>query len=140
MTPPEMRARPRDARDAVVLSEEDLARRGMADASDRELLVALMRGWCLAAAVPLALDRVEGDPLRSAGRFPGELLRGVMEVPSSYWSRHPRMHERFLAALRAAASLRRRLPADERMRFWTPLDQAALPRPLGAADDDGPNR
>lgn len=137
MTPPEVRSRQGDA---IALSEEELARRGVADASDRELLVALLRGWCLAAVVPLVLDRVERDPLRSAGRFPGELLRGLMEVPSGHWSRHPRSHARFLAALRAAAAMRRRLPVDERMRFWTPLDQPALPRSRGAPGDGGDGR
>ena len=138
MTPPETRRR---ASDAALVAREELARREVADASDRELLVALVRGWCLEAVVPLALERVERDPLRSAGRFPGELLRGLMELPSGHWSRHPRQHARFLAALREAASLRRRLPPDERMRFWTPLDQPALPRLRDAAGEgDGVDR
>ena len=97
----------------------------MAETSDRELLTALTSGWCLGAVVPIALDRVEREPLRSAGRFDGVLLRGLMEVPSGFWSRHPRLHARFLAALRAAAALRRTLPPEERMRFWTPLGQPA---------------
>lgn len=102
-----------------------MAQRCVADASDRELFVALVRGWCLAAVVPLALDRAERDPLRSAGHFEGELLRGLMEVPSGFWARHDRLHARFLEVVRAAATLRRRLPPEERMRFWTPLDFAA---------------
>lgn len=104
---------------------EALARLHVANVSDRELLVALVHGRLLEAVVPLALDRVEREPLRDAGRFAGELLRGLMEVPGGFWARHPRLHVRFVAALRAGAALRWQLPPDERMRFWTPLDVPA---------------
>ena len=91
--------------------------------TSRELLSALLNGWCLGAAVPLALARVERDPLVSAGTFPGDLMRGLMEVPGAFWVRHPRLFDRYRAALRESAARRRRLPADERMRFWSPIER-----------------
>ena len=93
--------------------------------SPREVLAALVAGAELSAAVPLALDLVERDPLLSAGRFPGDLLRGLMAVPGQLWGRHPWMYERYQAALRAGAVLRRHLPLEQRMAFWDALDPTA---------------
>lgn len=118
----------------TVVHAEQLARRPVVDASPHDLLVSLMHGWYLNAVVPLALDAVERDPLCSTGQFPGDLLRGLMEVPGTFWGRHARLYDRFRDALRAGAARRRRLPADQRMDFWSPLQQDALtqgsPSPL----------
>jgi hypothetical protein len=106
--------------------EECAAPEPAADAGDGELLDALVRERALSTVVPLVLERVERDPLRSAGRFSGDLVRGLMEVPGAFWSRHEHLYLRFLHALRACAALRRHLPPGARMEFWTPLDGAAL--------------
>lgn len=97
-------------------------------ATRAELLVALVRGECLSAVVPMVLDVVELTPLASAGCFPGDLLRGLMEVPGRFWSRYPRWYDRYRDALRAGAALRRRLPPEQRMEFWSVLDVARLER------------
>lgn len=90
-------------------------------ASLAEVLDALMHGACLSAVVPIAIARVERDPLVRAAHFNGDLMRGLMEVPGAFWGRHPRLYDRYREALRRSASLRRRLPTEERMRFWSPL-------------------
>ena len=90
-----------------------------------DLLVALVRGSHLGAVVPAALDLVHQDPLASVGHFRGDLLRGLMEVPGSFWGGHPGLFDRYRDALRAAAMLRRTLPPDQRLDFWKPLDLAA---------------
>jgi hypothetical protein len=87
----------------------------------RDLLAALIQCRCLAATVPKVLDVVEEDPLASSGQFAGDLLRGLMEVPGSYWGRHPKDYARYRAALRHGALHRRRLPPELRMNFWEPL-------------------
>ena len=102
--------------------ELDAAQRPVVDASLDEVLIALVRGWCLGAVVPIALTRVERDPLVRARCFDGDLMRGLMEVPGAFWGRHPRLYDRYREALRQSAALRRRLPAEERMRFWSPLN------------------
>lgn len=96
------------------------------DASQRELLIALVCGPCTAGAVRAALDVVERDPLASAGCFRGDVLRGLMEVDGSVWGRHPLLYERYRTALRAAAAARRRLTQAERMEFWSLLDCATV--------------
>lgn len=107
--------------DNVGDGEQHAARRPIVNASLAELLRALVNGWCLGAVVPIALARVEHDPLTNAGGFDGDLMRGLMEVPGSFWGRHPRLYDRYREALRESAALRRRMPAEERMKFWSPL-------------------
>lgn len=101
--------------------ERHAAQRPIADASLIEVLHALVHGWCLGAVVPIALARVERAPLTRAGYFDGDLMRGLMEVPGAFWGRHPRLYDRYREALRQSAALRRRLPPEERMTFWSPL-------------------
>ena len=97
----------------------------VAEPAAMDLLAAVLNGYGLHGAVPLLLVRVEMDPLATAGWFPGDLLRGLLEVPASFWAREPRLYARFRESLRAGAIARRGLPADERTHFWT----AALPVP-----------
>lgn len=86
-----------------------------------ELLVTLVQGISLESAVPAALELVEQDPLVSAGQFPGDVLRALMEVPGRFWGRCPQLFDRYREALRAGAARRRGLPPDRRFEFWSPL-------------------
>ncbi|HYD52169.1 MAG TPA: hypothetical protein VEA99_06065 [Gemmatimonadaceae bacterium] len=72
----------------------------------------------LADAIVRVLARVEQDPLAADGGRPGELLHFLMDVPGSFWHRHPSLYERYRAALRAGAMQRRALPQAERFDFW----------------------
>jgi hypothetical protein len=109
-------------RDRWLLPDElDTAQKPLAAATLTEVLTALVHGWCLGAVVPIALARVEREPLVNAGCFDGDLMRGLMEVPGAFWGRHPRLYDRYREALRQSAALRRRLPLEERMKFWSPL-------------------
>jgi hypothetical protein len=87
----------------------------------RDLLVSLVNGWSLTTTVPAVLDIVEREPLASAGGFGGDLLRALMEVHGSFWTRHPRLFTRYRAAVRAGALARRALPPAARDEFWNPL-------------------
>ena len=86
-----------------------------------ELLVTLVQGIALESAVPAALELVEQDPLVSAGQFPGDVLRALMEVPGRFWGHCPQLFDRYREALRAGAARRRTLPPDRRFEFWSPL-------------------
>jgi hypothetical protein len=85
------------------------------------LLDAVVNGRCLAGTVPLVLKAAERDPLASGGRFAGDLVRGLMEVPGSFWARYPALYARYQLVLRASADARRALPIEQRMQFWVPL-------------------
>ncbi len=108
-----------------------------AEEASADLLAAVLGGCDLHYVVPLLLDRVEMDPLASAGWFSGDLLRGLLEVPASFWARQPRLYARFRESLRAGAIARRGLPADERAHFWTAVLPVPERRSAHAADDHG---
>ena len=98
------------------------ASRDAVPCAHHELLVKLVQGIDLEAAVPTALELVREDPLVSAGQFSGDVLRALMEVPNRFWSRHPHLFDRYREALRAGAAVRRGMPPDRRFEFWSPLD------------------
>jgi hypothetical protein len=107
-------------------------RRPAAHERRRELLESLVDGRALDAAVPAALDILEREPLAAAACFPGDLLRGLMQLPRRYWVPNGGLHARYLAVVRAAAAARRRLPPEQRMAFWEALDPDAVRRTAGA--------
>lgn len=97
----------------------------MGGASTHELLAALLTGRCLGDVVSVTLDVVERDPHATGGCFPGDLLRGLMQIPGGTWARHPQLYDRYRRVLRASATARRHMTIDARMAFWTPLEEIA---------------
>lgn len=71
--------------------------------------------------MPLALGRLNVDPLAEGDFYPGDLLIGVLETDATYWSSHP---EQLIALWGVRESLEKlrdtsdRLLTDER---WPPL-------------------
>lgn len=104
--------------EALAGESDDGWHRRLTELSPADLLDALHRGRALPYVVPAVLDLVAADPLASAGMFPGDLLRGLLEVDSTFWSRHPRLYARYREALRAGAASRRALPPEQRLDFW----------------------
>lgn len=87
-----------------------------------ELLSSMVDGNDLAQAVRATLAVLEEDPVATGGRFRGDLLRALMRVGGRHWSAHPGDYDRYRAALRNAALLRRGLVEPANMEFWTPLE------------------
>lgn len=110
--------------------------RRLSELTTADLLAAALSGCGLPYVVPLMLERLEADPLASAGWFAGDLLRGLLEVPASFWARHPRLYARFRECLRAGAMARRGLPPDERAHFWTAVLPAPERRLVHLAEDE----
>lgn len=90
------------------------------------LLQALVQGSLLSDAVPRTLTILEQSPLASAGCFRGDLLRGLMAVPASFWTRQPALYQRYRTVLHDGAALRWSLDPDERDEFWSSLDLARI--------------
>jgi len=67
------------------------------------------------------IELLESDPLDSAGEFPGDLLRRLMDLPSHAWTGEAELHARYREVIRAAALARRGLPENERGAFWRTL-------------------
>ncbi len=89
--------------------------------NESELLDALLCRVGLEDAVPPVLDLLEREPLASAGRFRGDLLRALIDLPSAFWSRRAALFRRYQAVVRAGALERRELPVAEQMAFWTEI-------------------
>jgi len=79
-----------------------LRRKPLRDLTDEELRIGLQQQVCAAVLVPLAVERLEHDPLAEARLYRGDLLQSLLEVPASYWQRHPDMRRR-AAELAASA-------------------------------------
>jgi hypothetical protein len=52
--------------------------------------------------VPMALERLEADPLVAGDFYPGDLLCSVLSLPREFWSTNPELRTR-VAALAARA-------------------------------------
>jgi hypothetical protein len=130
----------RQARRQTEHEARDAAQDAVDIASLAEILSALVHGCCLAAAVPLALAQVERDPLMRVALFEGDLMRGLMEVPGAFWGRHPQLYDHYRQALRRSADLRRRLPVEERMCFWSPLTRGHVQEILAVTGAQGTTR
>jgi hypothetical protein len=72
-------------------------------------------------AIILTLELLERDPLASAGAFPGDLLRCLMELPARLWRGESVLYDRYRAAVRAAAMARRYAPPEVQQAFWRDL-------------------
>ena len=68
-----------------------------------------------------AIALLEREPLVSAGVFPGDLLRRLIDLPSGVWAEQGDLYPRYREIVREAALARRALPEDLRGAFWSAL-------------------
>lgn len=100
----------------------------MAEMTPRELLLTELLSSTidthdLSTAVRATLSVVEEDPIATAGRFRGDLLRALMRLGGRYWTAHPDEYSRYRAALRNAALLRRGSGDAATVEFWDRLEK-----------------
>jgi hypothetical protein len=113
---------------------------GEFSSGDLRLVISQQRG--LGYLVPLALDRLENDPLVEGELYPGDLLMALESVPGRMWAEHPEWRERLRAILDQAQSRLRMIPDyDPWSTDWTQhespnsLDRdSLLPRLSGLSD------
>jgi hypothetical protein len=97
------------------------ARRTVREASAAQVFNALAAGCPRPRVLVRALALLEKNPLLSAGAFPGDLLRRLMDVPGSTWARNPLLYHRYQTIVRAAALARLRAPRVAQRAFWGEL-------------------
>lgn len=73
------------------------------------------------ATLARAIELLEREPLSSAGEFPGDLLRRLIDLPPRAWSGETELHARYRELVRTAALARRELPDEVRGAFWRTL-------------------
>ena len=65
---------------------------GTLDTEDLRVLIAQKVG--LETLVPLALHRLEQDPMAEGDFYPGDLLVAALHIPAGHWKAHPQQHAR----------------------------------------------
>ena len=108
------------------MSPEESLATANADVAPRALLQALVQGSLLSEVVPRTLSILEQAPLASAGCFRGDLLRALLAVPATFWSRQPALYQRYRTVLHDGAALRWSLDPAERDEFWSSLDLSRI--------------
>jgi len=66
------------------------------DLSPNEIRVLVGQSISLSYVVPLALDLLERDPLIFAGRYKGDLLVRVLDIPKSFWIENQELNDRMV--------------------------------------------
>jgi hypothetical protein len=66
-----------------------------------ELSMLISQGYNPEYLVPLALEILNNDILITAGLYPGDLLKSVLDVPSAFWEQHPDLHGKLLDLMQA---------------------------------------
>ncbi len=70
-----------------------LRRKPLRDLTDGDLRIAIGQDISLPYLVPLALMRLSADPMLAADYYEGDLLWVVLQVPATYWAKHPDQRE-----------------------------------------------
>ncbi len=70
-----------------------LRRKPLRDLMDGDLRIAIGQDISLPYLVPLALMRLSADPMLAADYYEGDLLWVVLQVPATYWAKHPDQRE-----------------------------------------------
>lgn len=73
----------------VVRTCFDLRRKPLRDLINEELRVGLEQQVGVEYLVPLAIKRLEPEPLLEARLYRGDLLQSLLDVPNSYWVCNP---------------------------------------------------
>ncbi|MBU2663189.1 hypothetical protein KOI35_06670 [Actinoplanes bogorensis] len=67
----------------------ELRRRPIGTLEVEDLRILLGQQVGVEVLVPLALDRLEDDPLAEGDFYPGDLLVSVLRLPAEHWRGHP---------------------------------------------------
>lgn len=70
-----------------------LRRVPLADFTAGDLRIMIGQKISLLFLVPLALERLQEDPLVEANYYPGDLLNVLLDVPETFWSVHTDMRD-----------------------------------------------
>jgi hypothetical protein len=81
-------AAPADAT-RLIRAAHDLRRKPIGDLGVEDLRLLLLQRVSIELLVPLALSRLEPEPLAEGDFYPGDLLVAVLKIPSAYWQAHP---------------------------------------------------
>ena len=70
-----------------------LRRKPLRDFTVEDLRIMIGQNFSLEYLVPLAIERLQRDPLAAGDFYPGDLLGSVLKVKSSFWQRRPDLRQ-----------------------------------------------
>jgi hypothetical protein len=77
---------------------------------------------------PLALERLEADPLAEGHMYPGDLLVSVLRLPETYWSTHPNESRRMAEVAERVTRELKHLDVTDEIKGTITALLAAAPR------------
>ncbi len=89
----------------LVVTCHRLHRTPLRDFTVEDLRIMIGQGIGLPFLVPLALERLEEDPLVQGDYYPGDLLGAVLGIDPGYWRDRPDLHDAALAIVRRSTPL-----------------------------------
>ncbi|SFW49595.1 contact-dependent growth inhibition system immunity protein [Amycolatopsis australiensis] len=89
----------------LIKTVHELRRKPLAALDIEDLRVLLLQKEGVDVLVPIALTRLEQNPLAEGDFYPGDLLNAVLKIPEAYWRQHPDQHRRVSAVVAAAERL-----------------------------------
>lgn len=78
----------------IVRTTFALRRKPLRDLTNEDVRVGLEQQAGINYLVPLAIERLENDPLVESRLYPGDLLQSLLDVPFGYWSVRPDMQRK----------------------------------------------
>jgi hypothetical protein len=98
----------------LVTTVHMLRRKPLAEFTVEDLRIMIGQGIGLLFLIPLALERLEEDPLAAGDFYRGDLLRAVFLADESYWATHPGSFQRFHNVILRAIAHTSQLEKTER--------------------------
>ena len=80
----------------------ELRNKAIGQFSAEELRITIGQSVGLPNLVPIAISRLERDPLIEGDFYPGDLLSAVLRVAESFWDSNPALRERLLPVAKLA--------------------------------------
>jgi len=78
----------------VVRSSHRLRRKPLIEFTVEDFRVMIGQGIGLSFLIPLALERLEDEPLAAGDFYPGDLLAAVLRADEGFWNSHPDSFQR----------------------------------------------
>lgn len=89
----------------LVQTCHQLRRKPLNEFTLEDLRIMIGQGIGLLRLVPIALEKLESEPLAEASFYPGDLLRVVVRVNGPFWTRHPDWYRRIRKVVLRAQGL-----------------------------------